>query len=350
MTSARNRTRNVLVSTAVWLAAAVASGSGAQEAAKSASGEASVEIPKMRIDLGKVYERDTYEYNFVVRNKGSANLVIDVKPGCGCTAARFDSVIAPGKEGNIALIVDGHRVDGEFTKQATVVTNDPKYPELMIFVEGSKIPFLTVTPPGMIFLQGLYGEPVEQELTIVSNEEGLDLKVLSIRSDMDDKISYEAKPGAKKGEYRLRVSKNPKLPTTSAYGSLIVTTNSTRHPEAILQVRVLTKGSISVSPNVLNFGAVKFAEGDTRAEPVSRYVMLTKTTAGRFQIQNVTVDNPHFVAKVEPINAGEIYRVNVTFTPPVKRTKRQNERAEMIILTDDEQAPSISVQLVARTM
>ena len=78
--------------------------------------------------------------------------------------------------------------------------------------------------------------------------------------------------------------------------------------------------------------------------------MLTKTTPGLFQIQNVTVNNPRFVAKVEPINPGEIYRVNVTFTPPVKKAQRQNEKAEMIILTDDEREPSIRVQLVARTM
>jgi hypothetical protein len=199
-------------------------------------------------------------------------------------------------------------------------------------------------------LQGLYGDPVEQELTIVSNEEGLDLKVLSVRSDMDDKITYEVKPGTKKGEYKLRVSKNPKLPTTSAYGSLFVKTNSTRQPEAILQVHVMTKGSISVSPNILNFGAVKFPEEGGSAEPVSRYIMLTKTTPGRFQIQKVTVSNPRFAAKVEPINAGEIYRVNVTFTPPVKKAKRQNEKAEMIILTDDEREPSIRVQVIARTM
>jgi hypothetical protein len=39
-------------------------------------------IPKMRHDFGSVYEQETYEYHFVVRNKGKADLVIDdVKPG-----------------------------------------------------------------------------------------------------------------------------------------------------------------------------------------------------------------------------------------------------------------------------
>jgi hypothetical protein len=39
-------------------------------------------IPKMRHDFGDVYEQQTFEYSFVVRNKGKADLIIEsVKPG-----------------------------------------------------------------------------------------------------------------------------------------------------------------------------------------------------------------------------------------------------------------------------
>jgi hypothetical protein len=39
-------------------------------------------IPKMRQDFGAVFERETYEYSFIVQNRGKADLVIDsVKPG-----------------------------------------------------------------------------------------------------------------------------------------------------------------------------------------------------------------------------------------------------------------------------
>ena len=39
-------------------------------------------IQKMRHDFGKTYERETFEYTFIVKNRGRADLVIDnVKPG-----------------------------------------------------------------------------------------------------------------------------------------------------------------------------------------------------------------------------------------------------------------------------
>ena len=42
----------------------------------------SITIPKMRHDFGKVFEMEKYEYTFLVRNTGKADLVIeDVKPG-----------------------------------------------------------------------------------------------------------------------------------------------------------------------------------------------------------------------------------------------------------------------------
>jgi len=42
----------------------------------------SIEIPVMTFNIGKVFERDTYDHTFTVRNRGNGDLIIeDVKPG-----------------------------------------------------------------------------------------------------------------------------------------------------------------------------------------------------------------------------------------------------------------------------
>jgi hypothetical protein len=39
-------------------------------------------IPKMRHDFGNVFEQEKFEYDFVVKNRGKADLIIqNVKPG-----------------------------------------------------------------------------------------------------------------------------------------------------------------------------------------------------------------------------------------------------------------------------
>ena len=310
-----------------------------------------IEIPKMRHDFGEVYEADKYEYTFVVKNKGKADLVIqDVKPGCGCTVANFDKVIVPGGEGSIELVLDGTRVHGEFSKTAQVHSNDPEHPELTLTIAGKKVALVNVVPDGVIYLQGRYEEVIEKEVTISSSEKLPDFKVVGVTSDVDDKISYEVKPGLKKGEYVLKIKKNPELPMSSSYGTVTVKTNSTKAPETKLQVQIMTKGNITVSPSSVNFGNVAFAAKDKTAAPVTRTIMVIKNSGEGLDLKDVKIDNPNFKAKVEPVTPGKQFKVEITFQPPLKKNVVQRETGELIINTNDPREPMVRVHVVAKAI
>jgi Protein of unknown function (DUF1573) len=309
----------------------------------------SIEIPRMMQDFGDVFERPTYEYSFVVRNRGNADLVIQsVKPGCGCTVAKFDSIIAPGKEGNIKLVLDGGRVHGEFQKTASVKCNDPDHPELTLTIAGHEIPYVKVEPEGTIYLHGRFDEDVEKSVVLSSNEKGVDLKVTGVSSNVDDKITYSYAPGPGKGETTLTIKKNKDMPTSSAYGAITVHTSSDKSPDTVLQVHIMTKGTISVTPSTLNYGVVKFGN-KSPGDPVTKSVMILKTE-GEFQVKDVVVSNKNFTAKVQSVQAGKQYKIEVTFVPPAQSEANQREIGEMIINTSDEHEPSVRVHLIARAM
>jgi hypothetical protein len=309
-----------------------------------------IEIPRMRQDFGDVFERAQYEYAFVVRNRGQADLVIeDVKPGCGCTVAKFDKVIAPGAEGKIELVLNGEQVHGKFSKTAVVKTNDPDHPELTLTIAGNEIPFLKVLPEGTIYLHGRYDEAIEKTVNLTSNEKDFKLEITSVTSNIDDKITYKVEPGATRDEYVLRVTKKTGLEPSSAYGNITIKNNSTKSPETVLQVHVMTKGSISVTPQTLNYGEVKFGAKGENAAPVTKTVTIVKTD-GEFQLKDPVISNKHFTAKIEPVTPGKQYKVEVTFTPPVKTGVSQREVGELVIGTSDPREPSVRVHLVARAM
>ncbi len=310
-----------------------------------------IEIPKMRQDFGNVYEQPKYDYTFTVKNRGKADLVIsDVKPGCGCTVASFDKTIPPGGEGKISLSLDGTRVHGEFTKTATVHSNDPDHPELVLTIAGNKVSFLNIVPDGVVYLQGRYEEEISKDITITSNEKQPDFKVTGATSDIDDKITYDVKPGATKGEFVLHVEKKPDLPISSSYGTITVKTNSEKAPETKIQVQVMTKGNITVSPSSVNFGNVTFGAKDKNATPVTRTIMIIKNSGDGLDVKDVQVDNPNFKAVVAPVTPGKQFKVEVTFSPPLKRSPSQRETGELIINTNDPREPSVRVHLVARAM
>jgi hypothetical protein len=262
--------------------------------------------------------------------------------------AKFDKVIPPGQEGKIEMAVDGTRVHGTFIKTATVTTNDTRR-QFTIGIAGSEVPYVNVQPEGTVFLQGRHGEAVEKQLILTSNEKDLDFKITRLTSNMDDKITYTVAPTGTPGEYALNIYKNPDLPTLTTYGTLHVHSNSTRSPNTDIQINVMTKGSISVSPIMLNFGPVRFGDKTGEGAPVTKSIVLSKP-AGEFAITSIDLSNPNFNAVAEHVAGGNQYRVQVTFRPPMKRQGRHNESAEMIIHTNDSLEPAIRVQVVARAM
>jgi hypothetical protein len=263
--------------------------------------------------------------------------------------AKYDKVIPPGQEGSIEMVIDGKRVHGQFHKTAVVHTNDPQRRQVTIAIAAVEISYLNVQPDGTISLQGRYGETVERQIVISTNEKDLDFKVTGLTSNIDDKITYAYTPTGKPGEYALSVFKNPRLPTLTTYGTLHVHTNSRRSPKTDIQVNVMTRGSISVSPITLNFGAVRFGDQAAEGSPVTKSVMLSKST-GDFDITHIDMNNANFNSTVESLPGGNQYRVLVTFRPPMKRLVNHNESAEMIIHTNDALEPAIRVQVVARAM
>lgn len=88
--------------------------------------------PKIKFDVtsfdcGIVIEGKTEKLNavFKVTNTGDATLnLINVRPGCGCTIVKYDSVVAPGKSVNIEsqVNIQGYR-PGPIAKYVTVTSN-----------------------------------------------------------------------------------------------------------------------------------------------------------------------------------------------------------------------------------
>jgi hypothetical protein len=256
--------------------------------------------------------------------------------------AEFDEVIAPGQEGKITLEVVGAKVSGSFSKNATVHSNDPDHPRLTISIAGQIMHYVDVQPD-RVYLRGMYGETVSKEVTIVSNEKKKDFQIVDVSSNIDDKMTYRVEPDAEPGHYKIKLFKNPKLPTLNTWGSLTIKTNSEKTPEKIIQVNVVTRGAIVCQPTTLNFGAVR-AGAVLGAQGIEKELTVFKVK-GDFNITDITFSSDRYHASVEALEDGKKYKVLVGFRPAADQ---QSYVDEMIIRTDDPQEPSIRVRLLAR--
>ena len=259
--------------------------------------------------------------------------------------AQYDKVIPPGQEGTITLEINGKKVHGSFNKRATVQTDDPKHPQMTIALAGKIMTYVDILPSNRVYLSGMYGENISKELTISSNEKMKDFVVTGLSSNIDDKITYKLIPDSEPGRYKIKVWKNPKLPTLHTWGSLYVDTNSEHTPKKIIQVNVATRGAIVCQPSTLTFGAVTIPDQSlAEMEPSEKSLTVFKVK-GDFEIRNVEFSSPDYTAEIEPIEDGKRYKVIVNFAP---ESKKKNYYDEMIINTNDPQEPSVRIRLIAR--
>lgn len=102
--------------------------------------DAGAKAPKMVIaspehDFGKVKEGESVSFTFSVKNTGNTDLqIVNVSPGCGCTASDFTKTVAPGAEGKITLSVNTTGMSGKQSRYADVISNDKTQPSFKLWV------------------------------------------------------------------------------------------------------------------------------------------------------------------------------------------------------------------------
>lgn len=95
-------------------------------------------------DFGNMKQRNTVEYDFVFTNNGKSDLLIrKINASCGCTAVKpKDNLVKPGESSSIKAVFNSGTFQGRQNKSITVITNDPKNPQVILRVTGN------VQPPG----------------------------------------------------------------------------------------------------------------------------------------------------------------------------------------------------------
>ena len=115
------------------------------------------ETPETQHAFGTIGTGGTGEYEFVVENSGSAPLTLRRgATSCTCTVSDFDSatggspdgekVVAAGERTKIRVQWKGKPPGGPFRQQATILTDDPRRPELVFVVEGTVVPTWRAVP------------------------------------------------------------------------------------------------------------------------------------------------------------------------------------------------------------
>jgi hypothetical protein len=119
-------------------------------------------VPFTSFDFGDIYKGEIISLDFVIKNEGTADLVIkEFVSGCGCEITNADRFIPPGKEGKAQLEVNTSTQFGQITKPATLRTNDPEHPNIVLTLSANVLTSADGGPvQGVAIRQGKHIGPI----------------------------------------------------------------------------------------------------------------------------------------------------------------------------------------------
>jgi len=97
-----------------------------------------IKFENVNFNFGSAKEgqKITNEYKF--KNEGKSNLLLrKIITSCGCTTTSTkDMIIKPGESSAIKVIFDSSGKKGSQNKTVTVISNDPKSPNILLWIKG----------------------------------------------------------------------------------------------------------------------------------------------------------------------------------------------------------------------
>ena len=205
------------------------------------------------IDCGTVIEgkTDKLDATFVVKNTGDAELKLEkVRPGCGCTVVKYDSLIGPGKSAKIEsqVRIKGYRA-GALSKNITVSSNATNEPTVRLTIKATIRSLIDI---GERYISLNTGDTTAKTLYVSSKKKDLKISEVSFttnseqnrkpagtwQADMPLPVKFSWTPTDSTTGDGYRVYKlNLVAPAvdTSYPGRFTITTNHPDMPEVVVQ-------------------------------------------------------------------------------------------------------------------
>jgi hypothetical protein len=215
-----------------------------------------IEFDTKTFNCGDIVDGKADKINavFNVKNTGNVPLKLEnVRPGCGCTVVKYDTMILPGKTAKIEAAVNiSNYHSGVISKYITVTSNAENDSNVRLTIEATVMAVVEVSETNLTF----DGSDTTKSKTVVLTSKKADLKVTDVvfrpfkkpdtpewRADltMSLKRTWTATDSTRANGYRVfKLVLYPYLVDNTITGETVITTNHPDKKEIIIQT-TLTK-------------------------------------------------------------------------------------------------------------
>lgn len=340
------------------------------------------EVPETTHDFGSVGSGEKGQHAFVIRNRGIGPLVLTRGvTSCTCTVsdlgsstdtsddtseAATEKTIPPGGETTVSIQWTGKGTGGPFRQQATVLTNDPRRPEIAFVIEGSVVPTWKAVPD-VITLPKLstksdalvtatiftFGDQPPQVESIAAIDDRTK-EFFTISSEPLSATEIAAEPAAT-GGFRVSLAVKSGLPIGPLRQTLRMEFRLPEDITAELPIEGNVAGDISFTGQKWDATRQRLILGQVSSRTgLSTTLFITARGPERERVRPVVSDvvPSSLVVEVgaaEPIGTGAVLRIPITVTvPPGSPTanhlgSEQAPSGRIVLTTGLPDSPTVSL-------
>jgi hypothetical protein len=300
-------------------------------------------------DVGSVAKGDKVTEDFEIRNDGAAPLTItDVKAACGCTVASFDKVIAPGKVGQVHVVIDTVTFTGPIAKGVTVYTNDPGTPQIELTVRAKVEPYIAVKPGYARYVtvrgeakegnivQTLYA-PDGGPMDIVKVDSPFPYLTVSFREAQEG----ERLPDVKVKQWRVEMVLSNDAPPGPLAGYVTVHTLHAKQKLVEIPVSGFVRPVMAITPPKGDFGKIDVKE------PVHQAFDVRNFATEPIKVLSIDPLGPGMEAKLQPLEEGREYAVRLTLNPTLPKGPFHSK---LVLHTDSAKVPVLELDLTGTAL
>ncbi len=273
------------------------------------------------VDLGSVSRGEKVTVEFEVQNRGTAELEIrEARPGCGCTVASFDRSVPPGGKGKIVAGLDTSDFNGAISKTVTVLSNDPKNPQLVLTMKAKVITHIVAKPGRARFVYVQTLEPGTITQTLWAPDFADDFRVLEVRSPypflkptIREAPENERDPDGVGRQWKVDLTIQPDAEVGPLREFLVIVTNHPKQKEVRIPISGFVRPLMHGTPEELAFGDMEFWE----SQPLETEVILVNFGDEPIEVTEVETDRKGITAEALATELGRRFKIVVKVLPEV---------------------------------
>ena len=295
-------------------------------------------------DFGRVPRGTVVTKSFVIRNAGTAPLLIEnmqfSTPGM---RARVATTIEPGASAELRIEWDTSHYTRDAEGQALLMLNDPDMPKLVLTLIGFVVSPIDVEPVPAFYLSQFHGEASAQTVTLRNNRD----RTLQITGMEREGRSFTlavktVDPGR---VYAVTATALSDLAPGEYRESAVMFTDDPERPKIRLEVNILVKRDVHASVEAIDMGQFRIAA--VRANPslldLLRQTVILEARSAEMRITEIESNLPFVTLQYEPAGPAKRVRIDVGLDP--KELTAGEHSGTVRIHTSSEAVPVVTVPI-----